>query len=660
MHTRSARLLLRAQRLAGVLILASLAGTAPCATPTISTQTFDSALEIRAYRESVKILNVLVAARLPARPAARPDPLLDRLFGVYFASRGVYEAATPFLARAALTAEPGARPHLRLLLAVAQEVRADFDGAEKSYEAVLQDKELSAADRQTAALGAARIKMLGADPQQAAAVLQGLTPNGGRPADIWRIELAAARIHAISGNNDRADAALARAWAATPLAGSDGYAILRVSNDLAVKAGRVGDRDHLAALLALNPSNKFNAGNDPLYDNAPVCGRDGVTAADAVILETIQHPTEAEPRVEVVWASRPGMAKPFLAAGLRATPPQTGPQMFSWVGRPTLYTMRCRQSVSANYTVADTSMAEQWNWQSSQGVYPVLPLGDEDDTSTIATALSARETRYGPESVFLVPLLEQTLTIAARDMSTPEGRARAADLATRLQTIFQKAKAPPTIQAMVDLRAVMLRASAQRIAMADAIAQAKTIFETSAQNPDISPDEVFQLVSVAANEQSLPREFRSNLLGVALGVLERRVGRADPRAQALALRLAELDQESGSLQDADAVIAKYALPADTCALARPPARLASSGILADDYPVELINAELAGADTIEFEVGIGGAAQNARVVVASPPFAFDDITLSRSSTLRYEVTHNASDHYACRAQKQTVRWQLPY
>jgi outer membrane biosynthesis protein TonB len=124
---------------------------------------------------------------------------------------------------------------------------------------------------------------------------------------------------------------------------------------------------------------------------------------------------------------------------------------------------------------------------------------------------------------------------------------------------------------------------------------------------------------------------------------------------ALALRLAKLKMDNGDKKAAVAAQAPLKLPNDLCMIADPAPRFMSAELRAEDYPSDLIFSSIVGVATIEYSIEGNGQVADGRVLVSLPPFAFDQVTLDRAKTIRYDV-RNAKK---CRAEMRNIVWQLP-
>lgn len=629
----------------------SIALAAP-AVPADDSRAVERALIAHDYRRAAVELNALVQQRLPPTDKAGPDPLLDRLLAEIISVNGSPASAITLLTRLTSDAKLRNLAHYRLLLATAREEAGQWIEAEKGYQTVRDDREATTGDRFSAVLGFARLRMMDS-PDEAAAALQGAQPL---PEQAWEIDLQRARAEALGGHDDASQASLGRAWAATPIARAEQSAVARVASDMLVAAGRRGERERLIALLTVDRLNRgLSTGQDVLAAGVPVCSASGVRPEDSAAIEFVRQAAPGRPKFSLVWASRPGIAVPFLNAVAR------DPDFTIQDGQATAIVLRCRTAPAADYQVKANLGDQVLSWSTGRGAYPLLDTGDEADAASLASALAERERRYGPKSVMLLPVLLRILSATgASGFGNQEALTRAAALSHRIADTIASNGGPPDLILLSTISATSLDVAAQNKSVAAAQADFQTLLGQAGKSNDVSLDTLYTLVSGATASSQAPSALRTQLLDQALAVIQAHAGSQDPRTIALALRLIGVRSEQGDALAVSALTRSYGLAPDLCSVAAPAVKFASSNITADDYPPDLVQTLLQGRTVLEFSIDPTGAARTPRILVSDPPFAFDAVAVAKSSTINYEPAKRAGTPYTCRAQTQALRWQMPY
>jgi hypothetical protein len=615
-----------------------------------------SALAERNINAAGVALDRLIEARLPPKETGRPDPLLDRLEADYLVGYGQVAAAVPILRRiVADPAEPDL-PRYQLALAAYDENAGSWDEAQAGYRRIAAYSKTPPATAVAATLGLARIQMA-TDPVAALTLLASLDRARVSADTIWEVDLLMERAAAMAGTDQSAVAskALERSWAETPAAALGDGAVARVSQDRALAAGRAGDRKALVALLAVDRTNRLsNNGQFYVTQGLPLCGTGGITPQDMVVVDVVHQAAPGRPAVTLAWASRPGIARPFLIAAGRSG------ALGVPDGQAASFALRCRSVPSAEYAVRVSVVDDLMGWMTSKGVYPKAG-SDGGGVASLATELAQRQARYGPNSVMLLPALFRATTPGVMNLGDADGRRQAAQNLAHITTILQQNNAPAALTALWRLSAIGFSVAAQTRSQDDAQAEAQAILLQLAQDPTMSLDTAYTLAAGAAagNGTVVPVGFRNTMLTAVLDLMKRRAPAGDPRIAALALQLHQLRNEIGDAPGAAASIAGLGLPSDACALSDPLPRYVSSNVSADDYPGDLVFTSLAGVTQAEFALDPSGNAREPRLLLSDPPFAFDQIALTRLPTVRYDPARFAGRPASCRGATQALRWQLP-
>ncbi len=627
------------------------AANSPSATP--AELAIRDSLRLRDGQKLAAQLNAFVEARLPAI-TGKPDPVLDRLFAESIMNSGNPFAARPFIQRAIDASKGSEAAHYTLLLASAQESLGDFQVAEQGYRFVISDTAAVGSDKRVATLSLANL-LVATRPAETISLL---SPLRGSGTVDWEAELLASRAYRISGNVAETHVAMERAWTAAPTASAESKALARILSDRAFEAGLMGARDQFNAMEAVIRTDRDVTQNiRALRGNLPVCGSNGVASTDRVVVEIVSDPEPGRPRVSVVWTSRPGIGQPFLDAALRTPGLDPGGG-----GQVALLTLACVTSPTSDFTTIGKVEEAVTGWLTSQGVYPVVQVNDED-VSGPSAMLASREARYGKESLFLVPTLFDLVGASFADASAmdPAGRKRLAEYEHRIVDILAKSGAPADLRVMSTMTAVSLDALAETVSQAQAQEQFIALMNTASANDTLSLDLLYILVTSAAQAPTFTTSFKTTMLERSLAAFsKRRTDSNDRREQSLALQLIALRQSAGDNAGALALASKFGFAPDLCALSSPSTHFVSADIRTEDYPKDLLRNSLAGSNMTEFDLNAEGFAQRPRIIIADPPFAFDAITMQKATTIRYDPARSGGMPHPCRGQVQNVRWQLPY
>ena len=631
-------------KLMGLCMAASVAivpvGASAAGTPEA---TVERALASYDMHGAAVALNELIAARLPAKEAGRPDPVLDRLLVQLLSISGQASAATPILERMLKVSNDAGADHARLLLATAYESNGAFDEAGRFYRGVTGAPAASAADRASAAIGLARVQ-LSSDPA-AASVTLGAMDRATLPKDrAWEADLLTSRAAFMQSGNDAAGrASLDHAWLEAADASLPDAAVPRIATDRATLAGRTGDRQALVTMLAVDRGARSPNQYQPLLAaDLPVCGANGLTPQDMVVVTVAHQTAAAHPRTELIWASRPGIARAFLVAVSGGAPQVPD-------GRVAAFGLRCRTAPSMDYAVRNTLDERIIAWMTGLGAYPLSNTGDGSDTVSLASALAQRQARYGDTSIMLLPILMRitgdSLPALAGD---DDARRRALDYVTHVQRIMDANHAPTDLIVLIKLSALGVAVASHAKTEAQGQSEAEALAAQAATDPAVSLDMLFWLASGLAQAPNTPTGFKMTILASALDVFARRAPASDPRAVAIALRLHKVRKEAGDDAGAAQAIARFNLAPDLCALADPPTHYVSSAIASDDYPGDLIFSDIRGSTRVEFGLDASGAAQKGRLLVTDPAYAFDAIATARIPTIHYDPPRSGGKVSSCR------------
>ena len=635
--------------------LGSGAWASPGNSPAATDQAFQTALAQHNLYAAGVALNDLVEARLPAKDTGKPDPLLDRLFADLFAASGHLSSAGPILRRVLddpATPEPD---HYRLLFAAYEESTGAWPDAESRYRQIASDPKASPETALSARFGIARLQMA-SDPSAALATLAAIDRNHVPANMAWEVDLLIERAANMAGPDKAATAAAAldRAWAEAANAAVADGAVAQVAGDRALAAGRKGDRETLIAMLGVDRSSRgANQKQNMIASDLPICGTGGITPQDVVIIDVAHQPPAGRPAIALAWASRPGIAAPFLLAAERSDAPSVTD------GLAASFALRCRTVPSEDYVARSSIMEDIGGWMTERGAYSASNADTGDGLSSLATRLAQRQARYGSNSVMLLPLLFRTAMPGMVDFSDPESRKHVSEVADHITAILQQNHAPASLMLMWRLSSIGVAVMAQTKTEAEGQAEMQALLQKMTGDPALPLDTLYTLTNGTADMPTLPTEFKQTMLTSTLDLLMRKAPAGDQRTAAIALRLYQLRAAAGDKAGAREAIAKVDMPRDACELSDPQPRYVSSNITADDYPGDLAFMTMPGVSTAEFDLDASGAAQNGRLLLEDPPYAFDQIALARIPTIHYDPARFDGKVSACRGIIQNIRWQMP-
>jgi len=190
-------------------------------------------------------------------------------------------------------------------------------------------------------------------------------------------------------------------------------------------------------------------------------------------------------------------------------------------------------------------------------------------------------------------------------------------------------------------------------------AEMQSILGKAASDPALSLDTLYMLTMGTVQMPTMPSEFKIAMLSATLDLLQRKAPAGDQRTSAVALRLYQLHNTTGDEQGAKAAIAHIEVPQTACDLSDPLPHYVSSNITSDDYPGDLVFMSMPGLSYFEFDLDAAGNAQNGRLLLEDPPYAFNQIALARIPTVHYDPARFGGKVAACRGATQSIRWQLP-
>lgn len=148
-------------------------------------------------------------------------------------------------------------------------------------------------------------------------------------------------------------------------------------------------------------------------------------------------------------------------------------------------------------------------------------------------------------------------------------------------------------------------------------------------------------------------------------VLLRQVSGSDALPARHPLRIAALLAEAnvlagkGDLPGARAVFDRTGLTAEQCAMIGLTPALRRTGAGSSDFPMEAMRLGFEGWVRTSFDIAADGRTIAPRVVIAYPPFVFDEAANGIARDARYTSTFRPEGALACSGEQQSVRFLLP-
>ena len=638
---------------AGIFAAFFLTAQSPPATKDIGGQLerFESALTRVDQRAASDIVDDLIIARTPADGQPRVDPLISSLLGRLFLNAHQEAHALPYLSQARPEALPQSiRGETLLAYGRALELTGQRQEAMRVYEDALANASAGRTDW-PARLGIARQKIV-SDPNAVRNELAGLL-SAASPVNRWEVEFLLSLASSLTGDQVAARHYAGLAWSDAASAAPSDLASLRVAVLRAGLANVAGDAPGQRAMLAAANAGAAAHGSD-LARQLPVCD-DDIRLGDTVTFGAVLGPYNTRAIIPIA-ASRPEIVAPFFdrLAGREAIKTDDSSNATG-----TIFTLSCVSRVSSDYIADRMPTDPLFAWLLAKGMYPAVAISktDTDGINRIADRIDDLKKRFGPNSPLLIGPRWQIL------QSLESRRTYAGDVApgrlTELRTILiedlGRAGAPASLTKLLSLRANLEQLAQSALAGSpDARALAAVWNEVLREIP-FTAARYLMRDAQSQFQGSVPPEQASMIAGL----LERMPPdlRGHDR-QAFLQTMAWAQRAAGNKNQAFKTIASTALAPDACVRTDNPPQMLEQNFTPEDYPTDLIPAELRGYSMVEFDLSPSGKPTKPRTVVSLPSGLFDEVTAKGIATMRYsEPSLNGKPH-TCRFETQSVVWRL--
>lgn len=131
---------------------------------------------------------------------------------------------------------------------------------------------------------------------------------------------------------------------------------------------------------------------------------------------------------------------------------------------------------------------------------------------------------------------------------------------------------------------------------------------------------------------------------------------AHPLKVSALLAKANVMAGKGDLEAARALFDRTGLTAEQCAYVGVTPSLRHNGASSNDYPEAALMMGFGGWLRTEFNIAADGKTIAPRVIIAYPPFVFDEAATGIIKDSRYTASYRPNDEVACRARQETVRF----
>lgn len=265
--------------------------------------------------------------------------------------------------------------------------------------------------------------------------------------------------------------------------------------------------------------------------------------------------------------------------------------------------------------------------------------------------LERRTAAHGADSPELIPSLWALANNGAA--AAPEKMGWMA----RLIPLMAAAKAPPELLAL--LRVQLAEITAYDAGRPNIVLRNQLtglLAEEAPLRPTARTTNLIRLRLAEAQEALRQRDEASALLNQVVETPVDALGRADPIRTSALLRLANVAAAQKDLDAAAAALAATGLSPEQCALVdvRP---LPENRSVGDIFPREAARWGTGGLTRVEFDIATSGRVENARTVIASPPFVFGEATEAGARKLRFQPVFRPGNTAGCVGARWGFRFQ---
>ena len=635
--------------------LAALAASAQPADSFLESklESFNRAIAAGDGLAAAPLIDEVIASRLPADGKPASDPIVNSMMGQLYLLTGHEGPALEYLARATPSSLPSSmRAETALAYGKALQRHGRRDEALKAFRAASEGATNHSIQFRSS-IGAAE-QLLPTDPGGALRLSSSFLMSAPA-AERWRPAYVSALASSLLGDRKAAAQFADRAWADAVNAPPRDLAPLQVSVLRAGLATIAGEKDSQRAMLAAANAMGVARGDD-LTRQLPVCGDNGVTPSDFVIFGASMGPYHTNSLVPIA-ASRPAIVAAFndQLAGRAIIKTDN---VSSATG--TVFTASCVSRVDSGYMKDAEPSDPIIRWFATRGIYPATINGDSNDSgiNKVSDRIDEITRRFGDQSPLLIHAQWQLLTLLeARTLAgDPVPPARLVELRSAIMAGMKRNKAPADVVALLAFRAEMDRL--MRAAAAEGrpdLAGFQAAWLRTMQKMPFSTARYFI--------REMVEKFRDNLTSEQVRMVSDLSDRAPETLagrdkQAFLLMLAGAKRIVGRSEEGSRDAAATGIAPDICVRADTPPAMLVQKFTAEDYPPDLVSAELKGYSLVEFDVTGAGTAGPPRTILSFPSGLFDQATAKGVETMKFTPALVNGKTLACRAHTQGVAWRL--
>ena len=529
----------------------------------------------------------------------------------------------------------------------------DYDAAARAYTAAAA--QLKDAGRIPALLRIAQVTLFDHDGRALAATDEALRLAEGS-TELGRKNLAAiqtmrARVLLNEGQFKEAYALLKNSLSkqgglTNKVTASD----IATRSDLAIAALKNNDRDQARLYLAYTGAGRVE--NTPFTSSAamapPTCGDGGLTPADEAIVEFSLEEDGHVSGVAPIYATG-GRDKAIAFAravgdwSWRAEDARKIAPLFRYTTRVEL---RCVKGDRAPELVAPLAEATQ-GWLAEKGAgTPAWAELSPAAALPLQRAALAEATARGDRA----QAAQAALALAGNPVVTREERPAFFAAAT---TAVEALGAPAPVRGYLAIEGGELPYGN--------VEKERARLRTLLARPDLATDPLtaatLRLLIAQPRERKGPPADAAVLLGQVSdgGALPER----HPLRIAALLAEANVVAAKGDVAGARAVFDRTGLTSEQCAMIGLTPAMSRLGTGANDFPQEAQRMGFEGWVRTAFDIAPDGRTVAPRVVIAYPPFVFDEAANDIARLTRYTSTFRPEGALACSGEQQSVRFLLP-
>lgn len=613
-----------------------------------------------------------ILPRLDASPKAAASAAVVRArLGAATNAMADHEAAVTLL-EAALRVLPPASEEAaaaRVDLAWARELSIDLDGAARDYRAILAGEPAGSTWAKVATVGLARSLMF-SDPAAAIGFADRALAGGPAKVDPKRPDDGYAQLLALRGRIElnAGRPAAARLWLNQALAAAGGLgskvnaADIRIRGDLALASFLAGDMAETRRFLA-------NTGANTLYDQGfrlgadlplPSCAPVGtVSRSDMAVIEFGIADDGRVLRVSPVYATSAAAAQEFGRAVRGWSWTAAGAKQVPAFWRLTMrIEIRCSNEPPYKDVAVDLGPDLQaWIAAHAQEPMSAAPMSEAAALPALQAERERRSKQFGAQSIELLPVL---LAIADSEVST---LTQALVANREALAIAVATGAPADLITYLEARTAVpeekewrswTRAQSLYVARLEAIA-AKLVAEGRGGSRGAA---IVALRIARAHQTSRDPGKEAAALRAVIAVPTTALPDGDLMRQRALLRLASLEAAASRPAEAQALVAATGLSPEQCSLVANPPELLSAKAGSDLFPREAMEWGFEGVTRLSYDVDSSGVPVAPRVVIASPPFVFNESAIRAAKAWRYRPAAVGGQAISCADAKQTISFAI--